>query len=131
MKKYSTPEETVKELLYLKIPFPRDAVEAAIQQKEEIITMKNVESDLSKPQKKYGQVYYEQLIKNTVEELQSWYCFKNPLEKKEEEEKIKEFFHSIQIQREGAKTGRNDPCPCGSGKKFKKCCLNKEQEIIH
>lgn len=21
-------------------------------------------------------------------------------------------------------TGRNDPCPCGSGKKFKKCCLN-------
>ena len=22
--------------------------------------------------------------------------------------------------------GRNDPCPCGSGKKFKKCCLNAE-----
>jgi hypothetical protein len=22
----------------------------------------------------------------------------------------------------GEKTGRNDPCPCGSGKKFKKCC---------
>lgn len=22
------------------------------------------------------------------------------------------------------KTGRNDPCPCGSGKKYKKCCLN-------
>ena len=21
-----------------------------------------------------------------------------------------------------SKTGRNDPCPCGSGKKFKKCC---------
>ena len=20
--------------------------------------------------------------------------------------------------------GRNDPCPCGSGKKYKKCCLN-------
>jgi uncharacterized protein len=24
--------------------------------------------------------------------------------------------------RGGAKTGRNDPCPCGSGKKFKQCC---------
>ena len=24
------------------------------------------------------------------------------------------------------KTGRNDPCPCGSGKKFKKCCLKKQ-----
>ena len=22
-----------------------------------------------------------------------------------------------------AKVGRNDPCPCGSGKKYKKCCL--------
>lgn len=21
------------------------------------------------------------------------------------------------------KPGRNDPCPCGSGKKYKKCCL--------
>jgi len=21
-----------------------------------------------------------------------------------------------------AKIGRNDPCPCGSGKKYKKCC---------
>jgi preprotein translocase subunit SecA len=24
--------------------------------------------------------------------------------------------------RTGAKIGRNDPCPCGSGKKYKKCC---------
>lgn len=23
------------------------------------------------------------------------------------------------------KDGRNDPCPCGSGKKYKKCCINK------
>jgi hypothetical protein len=27
----------------------------------------------------------------------------------------------------GYKVGRNDPCPCGSGKKYKKCCLPKEQ----
>ena len=26
-----------------------------------------------------------------------------------------------------AKIGRNDPCPCGSGKKYKNCCMNKEQ----
>ncbi|HEZ4254169.1 TPA: SEC-C domain-containing protein, partial [Neisseria meningitidis] len=24
--------------------------------------------------------------------------------------------------REGEKTGRNDPCPCGSGRKYKACC---------
>lgn len=23
------------------------------------------------------------------------------------------------------KIGRNDPCPCGSGKKYKSCCMNK------
>jgi preprotein translocase subunit SecA len=27
--------------------------------------------------------------------------------------------------RSGQKVGRNDPCPCGSGKKYKKCCLAK------
>ena len=26
------------------------------------------------------------------------------------------------FRREGPKVGRNDPCPCGSGKKYKKCC---------
>lgn len=26
------------------------------------------------------------------------------------------------------KVGRNDPCPCGSGKKYKKCCLSKLEE---
>ena len=29
------------------------------------------------------------------------------------------------IRREEPKVGRNDPCPCGSGKKHKKCCLRK------
>jgi preprotein translocase subunit SecA len=25
-------------------------------------------------------------------------------------------------EEKGQKIGRNDPCPCGSGKKYKKCC---------
>ena len=29
---------------------------------------------------------------------------------------------SVQVKRTGEKVGRNDLCPCGSGKKFKKCC---------
>lgn len=28
----------------------------------------------------------------------------------------------VQSIRQGPKIGRNDPCPCGSGKKYKKCC---------
>jgi hypothetical protein len=34
-----------------------------------------------------------------------------------------EAFRSVPVRR-AAKVGRNDPCPCGSGKKYKKCCLN-------
>ena len=26
-----------------------------------------------------------------------------------------------------AKAGRNDPCPCGSGQKYKRCCLPREE----
>ena len=29
------------------------------------------------------------------------------------------------IVRPGSRLRRNDPCPCGSGKKYKKCCLNE------
>lgn len=29
-----------------------------------------------------------------------------------------------------AKIGRNDPCPCGSGTKYKKCCIDKVPEIV-
>ena len=31
-------------------------------------------------------------------------------------------FGPAPIRRETPKVGRNDPCPCGSGKKYKKCC---------
>ena len=40
------------------------------------------------------------------------------------------FFHSghqpkaVPTLRAHPKTGRNDPCPCGSGKKYKKCCAS-------
>ena len=29
------------------------------------------------------------------------------------------------VKRSAPKVGRNDPCPCGSGKKFKQCCMGK------
>ncbi len=33
------------------------------------------------------------------------------------------------VRRNHPKIGRNDPCPCGSGKKYKNCCMNKDMEI--
>jgi len=32
------------------------------------------------------------------------------------------------ITRPGARIGRNDPCPCGSGRKYKKCCLGRLED---
>jgi hypothetical protein len=37
---------------------------------------------------------------------------------REGESEIKE----VEPPHAAPKTGRNDPCPCGSGRKFKKCC---------
>ena len=48
---------------------------------------------------------------------------KNFLEKMVEEYGLEDKIKSL-ISTE-PKIGRNDPCPCGSGKKYKKCCLNK------
>jgi hypothetical protein len=31
------------------------------------------------------------------------------------------------IRPNGYRLGRNDPCPCGSGQKYKNCCLNSDQ----
>lgn len=33
----------------------------------------------------------------------------------------------VTLERDDPKTGRNDPCPCGSGKKFKQCCGSPEK----
>lgn len=32
-----------------------------------------------------------------------------------------------QYKRDYPKTGRNEPCPCGSGNKYKKCCKGKSK----
>lgn len=39
---------------------------------------------------------------------------------------------SAPLRRAVAKVGRNDLCPCGSGKKYKRCCFEKDQErLLH
>ncbi len=34
------------------------------------------------------------------------------------------------VRRAVERVGRNDPCPCGSGKKYKKCCYDKDRERL-
>lgn len=40
----------------------------------------------------------------------------------EDENSLVDQYMAGTIQRQSDKVGRNDPCPCGSGKKYKKCC---------
>ncbi len=35
------------------------------------------------------------------------------------------------VRRAVERVGRNDPCPCGSGQKYKRCCRDKDQERLH
>lgn len=71
------------------------------------------------------------LIDDAIEELQSWGMF-DPLEelnREMEERQLKlenEFLTFEKKNERPQKVGRNDPCPCGSGKKYKKCCLKKD-----
>ena len=39
----------------------------------------------------------------------------------DDEEVVEASFDNATYEREGDKVGRNDPCPCGSGKKYKHC----------
>jgi len=40
----------------------------------------------------------------------------------EAEEKLLKETEKVKPIQAGAEPGRNDPCPCGSGKKYKRCC---------
>ncbi len=45
-------------------------------------------------------------------------------------EKLMELVRAEDAQRTGQQVGRNAPCPCGSGKKYKRCCLAKAQHAL-
>ena len=67
------------------------------------------------------------LIESAVDELSGWYCFSDKFLKARAKDRasasaLSDVFGDT-FARETPKVGRNDPCPCGSGKKFKKCCL--------
>lgn len=67
---------------------------------------------------KYKSHYLEQKIYSSTTVLYKSKAFSNTLGIIEEQEEKPELPQGIDI----SKIGRNDPCPCGSGKKFKKCC---------
>lgn len=73
----------------------------------------------------------EQLYYHMVEAKASWLYGLPQWEKILTEEKRKELYKAQKIsgtvRREGKKIYPNDACPCGSGKKYKKCHMRAEQ----
>ena len=66
------------------------------------------------------------LFGDTIEELSGWYCFTEQYRRDQQRWRRQakaSLARSQQLENPFKGVGRNDPCPCGSGKKFKKCCL--------
>ena len=64
---------------------------------------------------------YKNMLAVPAEWLYSLEEWASIFSKDQREELEKEYKRSMTIVK-GEKIGRNDPCPCGSGKKYKKCC---------
>lgn len=68
----------------------------------------------------------EALYKNMIAAGADWLYELEEWNEIFDEDKRKELYKeqkkSQTVVNEGPKIGRNDPCPCGSGKKYKKCC---------
>lgn len=79
-------------------------------------------------------------VSDAIDELSGWYAFQEPRDIRDDESSEsddtwfkdddgdtdwEEEHPSVEfgtIRHTDPRVGRNDPCPCGSGKKFKKCC---------
>jgi len=76
---------------------------------------------------------------DAIKDMEWWDCFQSDEDRKKTERKVSKLMNkllsfnnyepplkssTIPFQRVSIKTGRNDPCPCGSGLKYKKCCLH-------
>ena len=67
----------------------------------------------------------EKLYKNMVDAKADWLYELPQWKEIFSEEKLHELYLEQKKSNtivKGPKIGRNDPCPCGSGKKYKKCC---------
>ncbi|MDE7479178.1 MAG: DUF1186 domain-containing protein [Lachnospiraceae bacterium] len=80
---------------------------------------------------------------NAAKMLQGWAMFEDSSEEKSSEQENKHSEKELSKlshndankvhkteQKKTVQVGRNDPCPCGSGKKYKKCCMNKLQNTV-
>lgn len=81
--------------------------------------------DLTEDSEITAEFNWEKLLWNMHDAKADWLYGMNEWDNIFDEEKKKEIKKDFNKSKQvivGEKTGRNDPCPCGSGKKYKKCC---------
>ena len=77
-------------------------------------------------------------FEDAIGTLSRWYYFTDKYKEdqarhakwKAEQERRSVFHAGSTYLNPRRNTGRNDPCPCGSGRKYKKCCLAEENSAI-
>lgn len=66
--------------------------------------------------------------------LRNWSMFSKTEERGADKKDFEKLFRMLEKGEDNSvhkmKIGRNSPCPCGSGKKYKYCCLNKPKEAL-
>jgi len=67
---------------------------------------------------------YKQMVEYKADNLYNLPEWENIFTADRQKELYKEQKSSHTVVRNEAKVGRNDPCACGSGKKYKKCCAS-------
>ena len=76
---------------------------------------------------------YNRYMRDALDEMETWSCYDLPDPGESNSDPASgwpphETHSTGTIVRDRPKVGRNDPCPCGSGKKFKKCCGKEANE---
>lgn len=100
---------------------------------ETMISLREVENEIGRPFKPP-----KVRLEDTIKAVEHWGCFSpttkasipaapqsRPLRLSKPAAEFDEYLApptSITIRQDAPHVGRNEPCPCGSGKKFKKCC---------
>ena len=91
------------------------------------ISLENVKRDLARGKDwalaMLAKSPHRHIVMDTVKEMGWWNCFEgNEDVWVKAATRPKPVVAPSPIKNTTPKTGRNEPCPCGSGKKYKKCC---------
>ena len=75
-----------------------------------------------------GRRNQKSLITDAIDELSRWHCYTDAFFAEQKRRKVSNEFRvapwTESFTHLKPKIGRNEPCPCGSGKKYKKCCIH-------